>query len=114
MNHLKPSSELDFSTTGCTALPKRWRQWKQIMKLFIELTMEVKSEKEKCSAFLYMIGQTERDIYNTMTLSDEEREKIDMLFSKFEAYCKLKQNVTIERYLSTHAFKENRKVLTNM
>ena len=38
-----------------------------------------------------------------MTLADGERDKIDILFSKFEAYCKLKQNITIERYrLDTH------------
>ena len=59
--------------------------------------MTGKSEKEKCSAFLYTIGQAGRDIYNTMTFS-EEQDKIDILFTKFEMYCKPKQNVTIERY----------------
>ena len=53
---------------------------------------------EKCSAFLYTIGQAGRDVYNTMTLSEEEQDKIEVLFSKFESYCKPKQNVTIERY----------------
>ena len=33
-----------------------------------------------------------------MTLSDEEMNKIDILFTKFEEYCKPKQNVTIEQY----------------
>ena len=33
-----------------------------------------------------------------MKLADGERDKIDILFSKFEVYCKPKQNVTIERY----------------
>ena len=61
-NPLKPLLELDFLMTGGTALPECWRQWKQTMKLFIELAMVGKSEKEKCSGFLYMIGQTERDI----------------------------------------------------
>ena len=68
------------------------------MQLFIELSMVDKSEKEKCSIFLYTIGQTGRDVYNTMTLTDGERDKISTLFAKFEAYCKPKQNVTIERY----------------
>ena len=68
------------------------------MQLFIELSMTDKSEKEKCSVFLYTIGQTGRDVYNTITLAEGERDKIDMLFSKFEAYCKPKQNVTIERH----------------
>ena len=33
-----------------------------------------------------------------MTLSEEEKDKIDVLFSKFETCCKPKQNVTIESY----------------
>ena len=65
------------------------------MQLFIELSMPKNSEKEKCSAFLYTIGQAGRDVYNTMQLTEEERDKIEVLF---EAYCKPKQNVTIERY----------------
>ena len=98
MDQLKPPPELDFSTTGHTSLPEKWRQWKQTMQLYIDLTMKNKSQKEKCSAFLYTIGQAGRDVYNTMTLSEEEQDKIDVLFSKFESYCKPKQNVAIERY----------------
>ena len=98
MDQLKPPPELDFSTTGHTSLPERWRQWKQTMQLYIELTMKNKSQKEKCSVFLYAIGQTGRDVYHTMTLSEDEQDKIDVLFSKFESYCKPKQNVTIQRY----------------
>ena len=56
------------------------------------------AEKEKCSAFLYTIGQAGRDVYNTMRLTEEETDKIEILFSKFDAYCKPKQNMTIEQY----------------
>ena len=66
------------------------------MELYIQLCLEQKSDKEKCSAFLYIIGQAGRDIYNAMALQENERDKIDILFSKFEEYCKPKQNVTIE------------------
>ena len=68
------------------------------MQLYIDLTMKIKSQKEKCSIFVYTIGQAGRDVYNTITFSEEEQDKINMLFSKFESYCKPKQNVTIERY----------------
>ena len=67
------------------------------MELYIELSMVRKSEKDKCSAFLYVIGQKGCDVYNAMNL-DETRDKIDVLFTKFEEYCKPKQNVTVERY----------------
>ena len=98
MDNLKPPGELDLATSGPITIAERWRQWKQTMQLFIELIMPRKSEREKCSVFLYTIGQAGRDVYNTMQLTEEETDKIDVLFAKFEAYCKPKQNVTIERY----------------
>ena len=54
--------------------------------------------KDKCSAFLCVIGQKGRDVYNAMNLDDTQRDKIDVLFTKFDEYCKPKQNVIIERY----------------
>jgi len=83
---------------GHTTLPERWRQWKETMQLFIELSMGRKTKKEKCSAFLYTIGQAGRDIHNAMNLSEDKQGKLDVLFTKFESYCKCKQNVTIECY----------------
>jgi len=44
----------------------------------------------QCFNFLYTISQAGRNVYNTMTLTEEETDKIDV------AYCKAKQNVTIE------------------
>ena len=33
-----------------------------------------------------------------MTLQEDERDKIDILFTKFEEYCKPRQNITMECY----------------
>ena len=55
-------------------------------------------EKEQCDAFRYIIGQDGRDIYNTMTFTSREVNKIDALFAKFEDYCKPSKNVIMERY----------------
>ena len=68
------------------------------MELYIKLSMARKSEKDKCSAFLYVIGQKGCDVYNAMNLDDSQHDKIDVLFTKFEEYCKPKHNVTVERY----------------
>ena len=68
------------------------------MELYLDLSIPDKPEKEKCSIFLYLIGQTGRDIYSTMTLADEEKDKIGVLFKKFEEHCLAQQNVTMERY----------------
>ena len=68
------------------------------MELYIELSMARKSEKDECSVFLYVISQKGRDVYNTMNLDDTQRDIINVLFTKFEEYCKPKQNVTVERH----------------
>ena len=68
------------------------------MELYIELSMARKSEKDKCSAFLYAIGQKGCDVYNAMNLDDSQHDEIDVLFTKFEEYCKPKHNITVEIY----------------
>ena len=98
MDNLKPLGEMNFSTTGARDIADTWRQWKQTMELYLQLCMDRKSKKEKCQVFLYVIGQTGCDIYNAMTLQEDERDKIDILFTKFEEYCKPRQNITIECY----------------
>ena len=50
------------------------------MELYLNLSIPDRSEKEKCSIFLYLIGQTGRDIHSTMILTNEEKDKIDVLF----------------------------------
>ena len=65
------------------------------MELYIELSMARKSEKDKCSAFLYIISQKGRDVYNAINLNNMQRNRIDVLFTKFK---KPKQNVIVERY----------------
>ena len=68
------------------------------MKLYLSFSLADKSEKEKCAVFLYVIGSSGHDIYNTIILANEEKDKIDILFQKFEEYCKSKRNITVERY----------------
>ena len=98
MEHLRPPLKLDFSIDDGTNLSEKWCQWQQTMELYIELSMARKSEKGKCGAFLYVIGQKGHDVYNAMNLDDSQCDKIDVLFTKLEEYCKPKQNVTVERY----------------
>ena len=98
MERIKSPGEMDFSTTDSISVSEKWRTWKQTMELYLTLALSDKSEKEQCCTFLYLIGQTGRDIYNTMRLADKEVNKIDVLFRRFEDYCRSKQNVTMERF----------------
>ena len=95
MEHIKSPGEMDFSTTDSISVLEKWRMWKQAMELYLTLALSDKSEKEQCCAFLYLNGQSGRDI---MRLADKEVNKIDVLFSRFEDYCRSKQNVTLEQF----------------
>eukprot|EP00731_Ephydatia_muelleri_P013912 Em0007g1222a len=98
MNLLKAPSELDLSTTDSVSIPEKWRKWRQAMELYIEFSLAEESEKEQCCAFLYLIGQSGRDVHSTMKFTNEEKDKVSVLFKKFDEYCRAKQNVTMERY----------------
>ena len=95
---LRPPPEMNFTETDQVDLAERWRRWRETMELFLRLNMADKDEKEQCDAFRYIIGQDGRDIYNTMTFTLSEVDKIDVLFTKFEDYCKPRKNVIMERY----------------
>ena len=90
MDNLKPPGEMDFSTTGARDVADTWRKWKQTMELYLQLCMNEKSEKEKCSIFLYVIGQTGHDIYNAMTLPEDERDKNQHAFCKIRGILQTK------------------------
>ena len=96
--HFKPPPEMDFSSTDGANVAERWQKWKQTMELYLKLAMSEKSEKSKCDVFLYIIGQAGHDIYDTMAFEEAEKDKLNVLFTKFEAYCKPKQNITLEMY----------------
>ena len=57
------------------------------MKLVLSGPLASKSEDVKCSFFLLFIGQEARDVYNVY--------KSDVLFKKFEEYCKPRKNLTV-------------------
>lgn len=96
MSQLKQPPELHFDDT--TDLSERWRRWRQTTQLYLDLSMAGKPEKEKCSVFLYVIGLEGREIYNTFTFAEGEKDKIGSLFAKFEDYCNPKKNVIVERH----------------
>jgi len=63
----------ETSTTRTATIAEKWHQ---CMKLFVKLTTTKSSEQGKCSTFL---GQAGRDIYNTLTLTEDKMDKINVL-----------------------------------
>ena len=95
MSKLRPPGELTFDS-GNQA--ENWRMWRQEMELYQQLSMADDSEKDKCAAFLYLIGRRGREVYNTWTLEEDERDNIRVLYNKFANYFQPKQNIILERY----------------
>ncbi|GFO34973.1 histone RNA hairpin-binding protein [Plakobranchus ocellatus] len=85
MDLLRQPPELDFSSTN--GLAESWRKigkWKQSMQLYLDLAMKTKSDEEKCTTFLYLIGTEGREIFNTFNLGEQ---KLQNLIDAFDNYC---------------------------
>ena len=94
MSVFKPPSTL--SLEGNVA--DNWRKWKQRFQLYMEASGSMKKpEKQHVAIFLHLIGDDALEIYNTFSLSPA-KEKLDVLFRKFEEYCNPRRNITFERH----------------
>ena len=103
-NSFPKPSEMNFDMVNVSA---EWRRWKQNMQLYLDAAMATKQPKEKYSAFLYIIGQRGRDIYNNFTFekvkedagedTDVDNITVEILFKKFEDFCSPKTNLLLER-----------------
>ena len=88
MDELHQPAEMDFSSTGNMV-----ERWKQTVELYLDIAMA-----EKCKTLLYVIGRYGREIFNTFTFADREKDKLDKLIDKFQNYCIPKKNITMERH----------------
>lgn len=46
------------------------------MKRYLTTAMNGRTDTEECSAFLFIIGPKNREIFNTMTIVEEDRKKV--------------------------------------
>ena len=76
------------------------KQWKQRWTLYVLATGAVEKDKPvQCGILLHMTGEESLDIYNIFVFSQDEVNKIQSLFQKFDQYFAPKKNITYERYL---------------
>ena len=77
------------------------------MEFYLTAMMRGKTEQEKYSVLLFLIGEQGRDIFNTIEWDkkvDAQRNQteegditVKKLFKRFEEYCLLKKNLVVER-----------------
>ena len=105
MEHLLPRpTEMEFDASN---LADTWKKWRQTMQLYLNAVMVGRTEEEKYSVFLFVIGDKGREIFNTWTWekkrdadnipTDVDDITVKLLMEKFEAYCLPKKNLVIER-----------------
>ena len=63
MEFLPNPKEMNFNAPNLAAT---WKKWKQTMSFYLTAMMKDKSEEEKYSAFLFLIGEQGRERFNTM------------------------------------------------
>ena len=85
---------MDFNSSKLAAT---WKKWRQNMEFYLTAMVRGKSEEEKYSVFLFLIGEQGRDIFNTIewdkkldaqgSQTEEDGVTVKKLFEKFEEYC---------------------------
>ena len=103
-NLLPKPREMDFNAPN---LAVTWKKWQQNMDFCLTAVMRGRTEEEKYSVFLFLIGEQGRDVFNSMTWGKKEDEQgnptnedditVQELFKKFEDYCLPKKNLVVER-----------------
>ena len=79
-------------------LPKAFNSFKQYCQLIFDGPLNQKEEKVKAPYILLWIGGEGRKIFNSFELSDEEKQKIDVIFNKLTTHVEPKSNFRIARY----------------
>ena len=78
MDNLLPKPrEMDFNSSNLAAT---WKRWRQNMEFYLTAMMRGKTEEEKYSVFLFLIGEQGRNIFNTV----EWDKKVDAQGSQTE------------------------------
>ncbi|XP_061588346.1 uncharacterized protein LOC133452753 [Cololabis saira] len=79
-------------------LPDTWRKFRQHVELMFSGPLQAKKEEEKCSYFLLWVGEKGRDVFNTWTLTAEQRKLLRTYYDRFEAHVTPKANPILARY----------------
>ena len=100
MNEIKGPGAMDFTSPQNVA--ENWRRWRRGMEYFLAATCKKKAEDERVAIFMCMVGRDGQEIRDTFEFqrNDDGAEVVTtaLLFEKFEAYCKPKKNLVVDRH----------------
>ena len=82
MDTLKPPEPLVLTDGG---IADNWRRWVQRWKLYSTASgVGTKDEDVQCAVLLHVIGDEAVEVYNTMTIPEADKNKINPLIAKFQ------------------------------
>ena len=96
MNNIQPPPNLNLTGN----LQENWKRFKQRFELYLQaIEADEKSDERKIALFLTVAGPESIEVFNTLTFTEEEKGKYDVVVQKFEDYCTPRKNETYERYI---------------
>ena len=91
MEQLKPPEALNLEGN----LAENFKEWIQSFELYLTATViEEKAEKVQVATFLHVVDPDAQRVCNTFDIVADDGEKIDVLKTKFKAYCEPRKNLT--------------------
>ncbi|KAL6455152.1 hypothetical protein MHYP_G00364050 [Metynnis hypsauchen] len=90
-----PTPRMDWDSSN---LPDAWRKFRQHVELMFSGPLASKKEEERCSYLLLWVGEKGRDVFNTWTLTADERKLLTTYYDRFETYVTPKANPIFARY----------------
>lgn len=96
MNNIRPPDELKLTGN----VHANWKAFRQSFELYLlAIGLDERNDRRKIALLLTVAGRAALDVYNTFVFSEEERDTLPAVLSKFEDYCTPRKNETYERYV---------------
>ncbi|XP_028809432.1 uncharacterized protein K02A2.6-like isoform X2 [Denticeps clupeoides] len=103
---LRPPANLCLDSNN---LAKSWKTWKEEFMLYKDLTLADAGENVRLKVFSYLIGETGRELCETLIPSSSPDRTVDRLIRALEEHCSPKVNETVER--ATELSRENSRTI---
>ena len=80
-------------------LSQNFRDWHRSYQIYaIASGVSEKSQKIQCNVFLHVAGPAAQKVFSTWTIPDDEKDKTELLITRFKIYSEGKRNITVIRY----------------
>ncbi len=96
MNNIPPPQPLNLTGN----VDEAWKKFKQRFELYLKaIEADKKSDAQKIALLLTVAGPEVIEVFNTLTFTEEDKGKYDVVVQKLEEYCIPRKNETYERYV---------------